>query len=394
MMTRNWSHGWNIVAALAITETVSYGILYYAFSVYIEPLEVTFGWNRAEVSLALSIGVLVSGLLTIPVGIWLDTHSARGVMTIGSIIGALGFAAFSQVTTLWGLYLVWGLLGVAMAAVFYDPAFVVATKWLPNERSRAIAWITLTAGFASTIFLPLTTWLFETYGRINSQLILAAILAVVTIPLHALVLRPAPKNNTDNTKVHASTTDDAPDVLRDRSFWLLTIGFSLAGIAAYGSRVHAIPLFLDLEMSPAFAATAAGIIGGMQVFGRAIYIPLSSYLKTRITVILLFLFHGLATLLLYLFPNQFGVWSFVALSGAAAGALTLIRPVLLGDLYGPEHFGRINGYASIGQLLAITAGPLAAGALYTASNQSYDSALIVFTVICGVAALAILGLHD
>ena len=79
-----------------------------------------------------------------------------------------------------------------MSAILYEPAFVVVAKWFEKRRSTALMVITLAAGFASTIFLPLTARLLALYGWRQAMVILAALLAVTTIPLHALVLRRAP----------------------------------------------------------------------------------------------------------------------------------------------------------------------------------------------------------
>ena len=108
-------YGWNIVAVLALSETISYGVLYYSYSVYIVPLEAEFGWTRAQITGAFSLGLFAWAALTIPVGFWLDKYGARGLMTVGSIVGSLLFFAFSQVTSLPGLYMVWLGIGACMA---------------------------------------------------------------------------------------------------------------------------------------------------------------------------------------------------------------------------------------------------------------------------------------
>ncbi len=82
-----------------------------------------------------------------------------------------------------------------MAAVLYEPAFTVVAKHFTAaaERRRAMTAMTLVAALASFIFLPLSQALIDAYGWRDALLILAAVLAVVTVPLHALVLRPAPR---------------------------------------------------------------------------------------------------------------------------------------------------------------------------------------------------------
>lgn len=77
-MTQPRYYGWSILTVLAITETLSYGMLIYAFSVFVVPLELYFGWSRATISAGVTAAQLVAGALAWPVGIWLDRHGRAG----------------------------------------------------------------------------------------------------------------------------------------------------------------------------------------------------------------------------------------------------------------------------------------------------------------------------
>jgi sugar phosphate permease len=88
------------VAILAITETVSWGVLYYAFAVILPSMEQGLGWTRAELTGAFSVALLTYAIALIPLGRWLDTHSARVVMTLGAVVGALLVLAWSRVEQL------------------------------------------------------------------------------------------------------------------------------------------------------------------------------------------------------------------------------------------------------------------------------------------------------
>ena len=107
---------WVLAVALGITELTSLGILYYAISVFLAPMERDLGWTRAESSGAFSFGLLMSGLAAVPIGRWLDRHGARLVMTLGSIAGVALLLAWSTVDGLAEYYLLWAGMGVALAA--------------------------------------------------------------------------------------------------------------------------------------------------------------------------------------------------------------------------------------------------------------------------------------
>src|SRR5437867_7132441 len=88
-------YGLAIVFALSLTETTSYGILYYAFSVFLPSIEKEMGWSRAQTTGAFSLALLLSGLAAIPAGRWLDRHGARVLMTLGSSLAAVLVLAWS-----------------------------------------------------------------------------------------------------------------------------------------------------------------------------------------------------------------------------------------------------------------------------------------------------------
>src|SRR6266852_840024 len=155
-------YGWLLVGTLGITETISWGVLYYAFSVFLTPMEADLGWSRAATTGAFSLALVVSGVGAIPVGRWLDQHGPRLLMTAGACVGPLLVLAWSRADNLAGFYLLWAGIGLVMATVLYEPAFAV--------------------------------WLVQPQGWRSAVVSLAAILAVGTIPAHALLLRRRPED--------------------------------------------------------------------------------------------------------------------------------------------------------------------------------------------------------
>src|SRR3982750_2195965 len=97
-------YGWAIVSALALTETTSFGILYYAFAVFLPSIEKELGWSRAQTTGAFSLALLLSGLAAIPAGRWLDLRGGRALMTAGSVAATLLVLAWSQVRDLSAFY--------------------------------------------------------------------------------------------------------------------------------------------------------------------------------------------------------------------------------------------------------------------------------------------------
>ena len=157
-------HPWVMVWTLAVAQVISWGSLYYAFSLFVVPMQETLGWSRPLLNGALSLGLLATGAVAFPVGAWIDRRGGRSVMTLGSLLGGLLLLAWAQVETPWAFYLIWALIGASLAGVLYEPAFAVLTATFGPDARRAITAMTLVGGFASTVFMPLTQVLIATVG--------------------------------------------------------------------------------------------------------------------------------------------------------------------------------------------------------------------------------------
>jgi MFS family permease len=383
-------YGWIITLTLAVTETVSWGILHYAFSVFLTPMERELGWSRAELTGGFSLSLLVMGAMAFPVGAWIDRHGPRPLMTLGSITASLLVVAWSRVTDLTSFYLIWAGIGVCAAAVLYEPAFAVIATWFTRKRGRALAIITFAAGLASTIFVPLSDVLLNAVGWRDATLYLGVLLAVTTILPHALILRrrPADLGLVPDGEPNRITSDAPPasvslsGALHNRFFWMLTAAFTLSFLAASAIRVHFIPFLIDSGIDASSAAVASGAIGIMQVVGRVFFAPLEARYSARAMVTGVFVMQAASMLILLAGPSALIIGAFLIIFGTSFGAKTLARAAVIADLFGASHFGRISSVNSIFLTVAATLAPVGAGLLYDATG-SYD---LVLWLAVGLAA--------
>jgi MFS family permease len=392
-------YGWVLVVTLGVTETISWGILYYAFTVYLAPMEAELGWSRGDMTGAFSLALLLAGLAAIPVGRWLDRHGPRLLMTTGSIAGALLVLAWSRVATLQQLYLIWAGIGLSMSATLYDPAFATASRWFERQRVRALTVITLMAGFASTIFIPLAGWLVQATGWRASLTILALVLAVGTIPAHALLLRRRPEDlglgpdggplGREHTARKRPPGMRMGEALRHVSFRWLTAAFWLATIATAAVGVHLLPYLADRGYDATFAATLTGLVGAMQVLARLFLAPFGNRVRPRLLAASILALQPVSLLVLLLVRSTPGVFLFVVLFGAQRGLATLARPALIAELYGAAEYASIAGVLQFALSLAQAAAPFGAGAAYDAL-RSYEPILWALTGISAVAVAAVL----
>jgi MFS family permease len=377
------TRAWGIVGALSVTETVSWGILYYAFAVFLIPMQRELGFTTAELTGAYSLALLISAVAGIAVGRWLDHRSPRALMTAGSIAGTALVIAWSQIDGVAAFYALWAAIGVVMAIVLYEPAFTVLAKWFPHpdERWRAMTALTLVAALASFIFLPLSQALVDAHGWRDALVVLAVILGATTIPLHALVLRRAPIDRVPHA--HAPRSRAAREALRSVPFWLLTAAFFLGTFTGIAMTVHAIPFLLERGYSAPFAAFAVGLIGISQIPGRIFFALIGSRLPRELALTAVFALIGSGIALLTGVYATIAVVAGLVLLGMGNGMATLARATAIADLYGGASYGTINSVAAAGTTGARAAGPVTA-ALYAAA---FGYGALLWTLV-GLAALA------
>ena len=394
-------YGWVMLLTLSFTEVTSWGILYYSFSVFLTPMQAELGWSIAQMTGAYSAAILISGLAAIPVGRWLDRHGPRWLMTTGSIAATLLVVAWSRVESLVLFYVVWGLIGVTLAAVLYEPALQAVAIWFRRKRSRALTILTFVGGFASVIYIPLAAWLVESYGWRDALLILALILGITTIPLHALVLRRGPADVGQAVDGDAVAPAEAgarrptepgittKEAMRTGVFWWLTGAFVLTYFGNIAITVHLIPYLVREGYSTGFAATAAGLIGLLALPGRLIFTPLGGRIPRHYVTALIFSLQVAALLALILVPGKTGVFLFVVLFGAGFGAITPARAALVADLFGTANYGTISGVLAFYITIARGIAPVAAGVLLGLAG-SYTPVLWTTVAVSAVATIAAL----
>lgn len=348
------ARGWTIAWTLAFTELVSWGILYYAFTALLVPMQDEMGWSAAALTGAYSLSMLVSGLAAPFIGRWLDTHGPRALMTAGSVLGTVLVLAWARVETLPGFYLIWIGIGLASAATLYEPAFATIAQWFRHGRSRAMLLVTILGGFASTVFLPLTGWLVDRNGWRDALLILAVILAITTILPHAIVLRPMPRQAppTGRTSSPSISSPTFGVMLREPIFLRMSIAFFLQTTTSIAIAVHLIAFLVERGQSATFAAWVAGLIGAAQVAARIF----TTMFERRFSIVsltaMMFAFQVVAIALLVVTDHAAGIIAAVIFLGMGRGAITLLRPGLVMTFYDVRQFGSINGL----QTLIVTIG--------------------------------------
>jgi sugar phosphate permease len=263
--------------------------------------------------------------------------------------------------------------------------------------------LTFVAGFASVVYIPLSGWLIQTQGWRGALVILAIILALGTVPLHALMLRrrpedlglsvdgmvPRPAGATQAVAPVLEQSVSLAAALHGTAFWWLTAAFVSNTLGMVALNVHFVPYLTDHGYEPSFAATAAGLVGVMALPGRLIFTPLGDRLPRSLVTAFLFLLQTLALLVLLVVPNKTGVLGFVVLFGAGFGAITPARAALVAEFYGPASYGSISGILGLFLTGARALAPVGTAWGHDIEG-SYEPVLWMLAVISAIGAVAVL----
>jgi predicted MFS family arabinose efflux permease len=366
--------GWPLVFALAAAQLVSWGSIYYSFSLFVVPMEHELNWSRNALNGALSAGLVLSGLASYPVGAWIDRAGGRIVMSLGSAIGAALLFAWSRTAELGAFYAIWMGLGLALAATLYEPGFAVLTRLHPDSYRARITAMTLVGGFASTVFIPLTALAIERLGWRDALVALALCNALFCLPLHGLWLRD--RTTAGHAPRRSGTTFDENfrRALRHKAFWGLGLSFTAYGAVASALTFHIVPLLEERHVPTATMLTAIALFGPAQVAGRIVLLVLgpraSAVLVGRIGFTLL-----PVAIVLLLFPSSVAaLFVFYLLFGASNGVITVVRGTAVPELLWRESYGAINGALTLPTNLARAVAPWGAALLWSAAG-SYDAVL-------------------
>jgi len=373
------------LAALCVTEVVSWGVLYYAFPVLVGAISADTGWSIGAATGAFSVGALVSAAAGIVVGRLIDVRGPRLVMTAGSVLGVLAAVAIGTAPSLPLFYAAWALAGLAQAATFYPPAFAALTGWYGDGRVRALTTLTLVAGFSSTVFAPLTAALLGPLGWRGTFLVLAVVLAVVTVPLHALLLTP-PWRPRGTAPDPAADADHARVVLRSPRFTLVTAVMTVGAFGLYATTINLVPLLEGRGLDLGLAALALGLTGVGQVLGRLGFLPLVRATGPRARVALILALGGVGVVALALVPGPAAVLVALAVvAGAGRGLHTLLQASTVADRWGTRAFGRVNGVFSAPITLAVALAP-AGGVAVAGLVGGFAAAFLVLGLATLLAA--------
>jgi hypothetical protein len=377
---------WRAVLVLGVTQILAWGAIFYPPVLTVPLIAAERGWSITFAMGGFSLALLTAGLVSPRVGLLIDRFGGHRVMPAGSLLAALGLFLLVHADHPAAYLAVWMLLGVAIAAALYDPAFATLGRIFGAAARRPITALTLAGGFASTVSWPTTHLLLDAVGWRGTYLVYAAVLALIAAPLHAFALprtiaaRPDPQARTEGGPVVPSA------VLPPKGWPFLLVAFAFAAYAFVpsGLSAHLLAIFGRAGIDAASVVAIGALFGPAQVaarigellFARRIH-PLD---VARFAVGMLLA----AFALLALFGFSIAAAAiFSVMFGMANGLITIARGAVPLALFGAAGYGHLVGRIGGPYLVMQALAPLA---LAFVAERSSDPA--VLAVVAGFALVS------
>ncbi len=379
-----------VAVALGTTTTVSYGTLYYAFGVVARDMATDTGLSLTFVYGVFSFGLFLSGILAARAGKLFDQYDPATIMAVGSGLAALLLVLWTQLHGQWAYAIGLVALQTTTMLVLYEAAFVAAACYVPRAARRTITGITLIAGFASTIFWPLTAWLLEFWSWREIYLLFALLHLIFCLLPHVwlAISQSSKRRDADNGQAAMCEAAVQPRLTdknsRKLAYLLLAFGFTAMNFVITSVHLHLIGILDSIGLA-ASAALIGAIIGPSQVAGRVVEFVLSSRLPMMaVTLFSASLLPAALLLLIFAGPWTIAAVIFAVMFGIGQGLAYIARGVLALELFGSDGFGHLTGRFNAFRLYISAGAPFVIAAVY---ERAGVTAAIYTIISVGLLAL-------
>lgn len=377
-------------------------------SVLIVPLEKEFGWDRATISIAISVNLLLYGLIGPFAAALMGQLGIRKTVLFSLAVVTTGVALTTQMTTSWQLILLWGVVvggGTGMTALVL--AATIVNRWFVTQRGVVLGVLTASTATGQLVFLPLMAYIVQELGWRSAIMVVVGALALV-IPLVAFFLRDWPSDlgmrpygDADGAPINtaASTTNPAleaiyalRDGLRSRDFWLLSGSFFVCGASTNGLvGTHLIPACLDQGIPEVRAAGLLAMMGLFDLAGTTASGWLSDRVDNRVLLSWYYALRGLSLIYLPfgLVDQSWGLTMFALFYGLDWIATVPPTVRLTADTFGRARAGIMFGWIVAAHQFGAATAAFGAGAIRSWSGN-YERAFLTSGALCLITAAMVL----
>lgn len=402
--TGTFYYGWVVVGVTFLTLLAASGIRSTA-GVLIVPLEREFGWTRATVSIAVSVNLLLYGLIGPFAGALFEAIGVRRVMTGALVLLATGVTLTTRMTHPWQMVLLWGVLvGCGSGSIALTLSATVVNRWFTRGRGTVMGFLTASTATGQLVFLPLLASLTLTRGWRVAALVVGGV-ALTAIPLVLAFMRDRPSD----VGLLPLGEDEGPPVqtlaptgrnparlaldglkvgVRSTDFWLLAGSFFICGASTNGLiGTHLIPACIDHGIPEVKAASLLAMMGVLDLAGTTLSGWLSDRYNSRYLLCWYYGLRGCALLGLptALAGHSWGLSAFAVFYGLDWIATVPPTVRLTADAFGREKVGVMFGWIFAAHQIGASLATLGAGTVRTVLGD-YLPAFLAAGTLCLFAA--------
>ena len=396
MKLKQIHYSW-VMVILAVLAMAANAIALYSFGIFLIPITTAFGWERGTLSAANSMTLLVGGVLAILAGRLCDKYGPRPLITASGILAGTGYLLMSQISSLWHVYLVWGLLmGVSLGCCII-PVTSTIPRWFTKRRGLALGLTMVGFGLGTVIWPPLSQLLISSYGWRQAYVILGLIAFIIFIPVAQFMkhspqrmgLRPYGENaNTDIQSLPATMGGlSLKQAIKTGRFWVFGLTQFCFLLIVQIIVVHLAPYAIDTGISAVIAASIVSIMGAVTIIGRLGVGSVSDRIGPRMALTISFAMLTLAMVWLLFTRELWTFYVFAAIAGIAYGGESAVLSLVPADLFGLKHLGTIAAVTMLCGTIGAAIGMPLAGTIFDKTG-SYHVAFLT-CVAAGMLAAAL-----
>ena len=356
-----------LIAGLGIVQIIGWGGLVHMFSAYIKPMQDEFGWSSAEITGALTVGLFMGDIVSIPVGHWLDRRGGYVIMTFGAILGSVMIAVWSLISDLWQLYAVWTLMGVALGTTLGNNCPAVITANVPDYR-KGLNYIAFLSGLAASVAIPSASLLIAHFGWREALGVCGLAQFFGNACICAYVLRGTVGSRHTPRGAPPDPHEPSPlkQAIKRRAFWTLSVACAIHWFVSSCMTVHMLPLLQERGLGMDQSLSIIALTGPAAVVSRILLFysnfGASAWRTGRVVFPLMVV--GLLILIGSSLVGYWGIVLYTIVFGMANGIVVIVRQTVIAEIFGIRGFGAISGAITTVSILPRTLSPLAVSALH------------------------------
>ena len=396
MKLKHVHYGW-VIVVISIGILITQALTFYAFGVFLKPITTWFGWDRGALSAAFSMAILVGGCLGIVAGRLSDRYGPRPLVTIGGLLIGIAFLLTSQISSLWHIYLIWGILMGIGGSCCLIPIMATIPRWFVKRRGIAMGLTMAGFGLGGIISPLLAQCLISAYGWRNALIVLGLITSIIIVPL-AQFIRHSPQRAGLKPYGEIGSIEDEQSpssameglsfsrAIRTSRFWLFGLIQAGSFFCIGTIIVHIVPHASDIGIPEVIAASILSIAAGISIFGRLSIGFISDRIGGRPTLTACLSLITLALIWLLFAKEIWMFYVFAVVFGISYGGIVVLITVVTAELFGLESLGVILGGLSLVGMIGEAAGAPLSGSIFDITG-SYWLAFLICIVICTAAVI-------